>query len=206
LLVTKRVHQERHCRCTNRIWLQKESRILPTIVSSYTTVWLNTARIQRNAQDQVNCKYLVINKNQDALRHSLEKLFVHNRTNVCGPARIHCWKEVCRKRSCDVEKGERSLLLYFCKCHGIYLQNLISLAILGWLQIMDCNQEDGKTGWSYTARQDIIYLIILYIHWLLVPKTMRLSLRDMLRDIKNGWRTCLKARRERWHNYRDTEC
>jgi len=91
-------------------------RILPPIVSSYTIVWILPV-IQRSAQDHVNCEYVEINKNWDALQWSVmeSRKTAHDRTNVCVPTRIHCWELVRREGSGGVEKGERSLPLHFCK-------------------------------------------------------------------------------------------
>jgi len=46
------------------------------------------------------------------------KIAHHDRTNVCGPTKIHCSKLVrlsCREGNGGAEKGKRSLPLHFCK-------------------------------------------------------------------------------------------
>jgi len=70
LLATKRIHQKCHCRCTNRIWLQRDCtreyyRLLSHITRSCGWILLV---VQRSAQDYVNCEYIGINKNWDALQ------------------------------------------------------------------------------------------------------------------------------------------
>jgi len=58
LLTTKRVHQKRHCRYTNRIWLQREcTRKYYFILSHLTSCDWILSVVQRSAQDHVNCEY-----------------------------------------------------------------------------------------------------------------------------------------------------
>jgi len=46
-------------------------------------------------------------------RAQSRKIVHYGNTDVCGSARIHRWKEICREGSSDAEKENRSHTLYF---------------------------------------------------------------------------------------------
>jgi len=117
LLTIRQVHQERHCKCTNKIWLQKEcTHKYYCLLSHFTRSrnWILSVD-QHSAQNHVNCECFGKDKNGDALRlGQFRKTVCHDRT-VCG--RIYC-KDLLLRGSCREKNGakkeKRSLPLHFC--------------------------------------------------------------------------------------------
>jgi len=50
------------------------------------------------------------------------KIVRYGCANICGSARIHHWKEICREGSGGVEKADYSFTLHFCEL--FFIRNL----------------------------------------------------------------------------------